>query len=252
MISAGRVALVTGAGTRGIGRAIALELARNGADVAVHALDQKAAAEEVADQIRAMGRNAAVLLGDLSLPSAGRRLVADTIEAFGRIDILVNNASTIVRRPFLESTDDEFDTLLAVNLKAYFACAQAAAKAMLGNETGGRIVMVSSVNQMLAAHEQSLYCASKGGVMQLARTIALELAPLGITVNLVAPGTIETDINRHLLANPAFLKRRLDPIPMGRIGTPEDVAGAVSFLASDAARYITGSTIVVDGGLSLA
>lgn len=251
MMLLGKRALVTGTGSRGIGRAVALELAREGADLVVHALDQQQAANELADEIKAMGRRAHVLLTDLARPANARKLVADALAKLGHIDILVNNASTIVRKPFLELSDDDLDMVLAVNLKAYFACAQEVARSMVGARIGGRIIMISSVNQNLVVRDQSVYCASKGGVMQLAKAMAFELAPLGITVNLVAPGTIETDINRQLLADPTFRRLRQDPIPIGRIGVPEDIAAAVVFLSSDAAAYITGGTITVDGGLSL-
>ena len=246
-----RTALVTGAGTMGIGRAICLALARSGCDVAVHAHDQAEAAEALAAEIAAMGVQSAVLLADLADAIAARAMVRKAAERLGRLDVFVNNASAIVRKPVMELTDADLAHVLAVNLQGYFACAQEAARAMLQQGDGGRIVMVSSVNQLLAVPDQAAYCASKGGVMQLAKVMALELAGTGITVNLIAPGTIETDLNRHLLADPAFRRLREGPVPMGRLGRPEDIAAAAVYLASAGAGYVTGTTITVDGGLGL-
>jgi NAD(P)-dependent dehydrogenase (short-subunit alcohol dehydrogenase family) len=153
--------------------------------------------------------------------------------------------------PFLDLTDAEWDRVHAVNLRGYFAVGQEAARHMVARGGGGRIIMVSSVNQVSVNRGIAHYAATKGGVMQLAKAMALELAPSGITVNLIAPGTIETDLNRTFLARPENRAAKLGVIPMDRIGRPEDVAGAAVFLASDAAAYVTGATIVVDGGLTL-
>jgi NAD(P)-dependent dehydrogenase (short-subunit alcohol dehydrogenase family) len=153
--------------------------------------------------------------------------------------------------PFLELTDAEWDRIHAVNLRGYFATAQEAARQMVARGAAGRIVMVSSVNQVTVNRGIAHYAAAKGGVMQLAKAMALELAPTGVTVNLIAPGTIETDLNRDFLAEAGNRRAKLGLIPMNRIGRPEDVAGAAVFLASEAAGYVTGATIVVDGGLSL-
>lgn len=245
-------ALVTGADSHGIGRAVALALAREGADVALHWYRDRARAEELAARIQALGRRAVVLHADMAEAGAARRVVGDAREALGGLGILVCNAARIQRKPFLEITDDDFRAMQATNLHGYFACAQDAARGMVAQGGGGRIVMISSINQAHASPDLAHYVASKGGVMMLARSMALELAPHGITVNLVAPGTIETDINRHMLADPAFRARKLAPVPLARAGTPEDVAGAVAYLASREAGYVTGSTITVDGGLTIA
>jgi NAD(P)-dependent dehydrogenase (short-subunit alcohol dehydrogenase family) len=157
----------------------------------------------------------------------------------------------IQRKPFLDITDADWDRLHAVNLRGPFAVAQEAARHMVARGQGGRIVFISSVNQAHANRDIAHYVASKGGVMMLARAMALELADHGITVNLVAPGTIETDINRHMLADPDFRRRKLEGVPLHRAGTPEDVAGAVAYLAGADAGYVTGSTITVDGGLTI-
>ena len=244
----GQRALVTGAGTFGIGRAIAWALAEAGADVAIHAHGDRQAADALKRDIGALGRRAEVFTADLSRPEAARGLVNAAIAALGGLDILVNNAATVVRKPFLELSDEEFEGMIAVNLRGYFAAGQQAARHMAARGGPGRIIMVSSINQQVVVRGQSGYCATKGGVMQLAKAMALELAPHGITVNLIAPGTVETDFNRHLLADPAFRRLREDPVPQGRLGAPEDIAAAALFLASPAAAYVTGSTVTVDGG----
>lgn len=247
----GRRALVTGAGTRGMGRAIAEALGAEGADLAVHYYGDGAVARELVDRLRASGRRAVDLGADLGDPTAARALVRRAIDALGGLDVVVCCAATLSRVPFLDLTDAEWDRVHAVNLHGYFAVGQEAARHMVERGGGGRIVMVSSVNQVTVNRGIAHYVATKGGVMQLAKAMALELAPQGITVNLIAPGTIETDLNRAFLADPENRRAKLGLIPMERIGRPEDVAGAAVFLASAAAAYVTGATIVVDGGLTL-
>lgn len=247
----GRRALVTGAGSRGMGRAIAEALGAEGADVAAHYYGDGAVARELVDRLRASGRRAVDLEADLGDPTAARALVRRAIDALGGLDVVVCCAATLSRVPFLDLTDAEWDRVHAVNLHGYFAVGQEAARHMVERGGGGRIVMVSSVNQVTVNRGIAHYVATKGGVMQLAKAMALELAPRGITVNLIAPGTIETDLNRGFLADPENRRAKLGLIPMERIGRPEDVAGAAVFLASAAAAYVTGATIVVDGGLTL-
>jgi NAD(P)-dependent dehydrogenase (short-subunit alcohol dehydrogenase family) len=247
----GKRALVTGAGSRGIGRAIAEALAAAGADVAVHYHGEGALAGELVSAIRASGRAAVALPADLAEPEAARALIRRAIESLGGLDVLVCCAATLSRVPFLELTEAEWDRVHAVNLRGYFVTAQEAARHMAARGAGGRIVMVSSVNQVSVNRGIAHYAATKGGVMQLAKAMALELAPAGITVNLIAPGTIETDLNRGFLADPGNRQAKLGLIPMQRLGRPEDVAGAAVFLASEAAAYVTGTTVVVDGGLTL-
>ena len=247
----GTTALVTGTDSRGIGRAVALALAEAGADVALHWFRDQALAEALAATIRGTGRRAVVLGADLGDPAAARRTVRDAASAMGGLSIAVSNAGTIQRKPLMEITDDDWDRVHAVNLHGAFAVAQEAARCMIEAGGGGRIVLVSSVNQAHANPDIAHYVASKGGVMMLGRAMALELAPHGITVNLVAPGTIETDLNRHMLADEGFRAQKLAGVPLRRAGTPEDVAGAVVYLASAAASYVTGSTITVDGGLTI-
>lgn len=251
MTLASKTALVTGADSDGIGRGIALALARAGADIALHWYRSREKAEELASSIEQMGRKAPLVYADMGDAKAARAAVQTAHEALGGLGILVCNAAKIQRKAFLEITDEDWSSIHAVNLQGYFACAQQAAMLMVKQGRGGRIVMVSSVNQAHANPDIAHYVATKGGVMMLARAMALELAPHAITVNLVAPGTIETDINRHMLVDPEFRARKLAPVPMKRAGTPEDVAGAVVYLAGSEAAYVTGATIVVDGGLTI-
>ena len=244
-------ALVTGAGSRGIGGAIAEALGREGADVAVHYYGDGGVAGELVERLRASGRRAVALPADLGEPAQARALVRGAIDELGGLDVVVCCAAVLSRIPFLDLTDAEWDRVHAVNLRGYFAVGQEAARHMVARKTGGRIIMVSSVNQVTVNRGIAHYVATKGGVMQLAKTMALELAPAGVTVNLIAPGTIETDLNRGFLAHPENRQAKLGLIPMDRIGRPEDIAGAAVYLASDAAAYVTGATIVVDGGLTL-
>jgi NAD(P)-dependent dehydrogenase (short-subunit alcohol dehydrogenase family) len=245
----GRRALVTGAGTIGMGRAIGLGLAASGATVCFHYFGAADIAEAAA---REAGNGAIALGADLSDPTAARRLVADTIAAFGRLDALVYSAGALRRTPILEVSDAEWDYLHAVNLRGAFATSQEAARNMVARGEGGRIVIVSSVNQVTVNRGLVHYAATKGGLMQLAKGLALELAAHRITVNLIAPGTIETDLNRTILADPEIRRQRMPGIPVGRYGQPEDVVSAALFLLGDGADYVTGTTITVDGGLTIA
>ena len=247
----GTTALVTGTDSLGMGRAVALALAEAGVDLALHWYRDRDRAEELADRVRGLGRRAVLAEADLGDPAAARRVVRDAHAALGGLAMAVCNAGMIQRKPFLEITDEDWDRVHAVNLRGSFAVAQEAARGMVAADAGGRIVMISSVNQAHANPDIAHYVASKGGIMMLARAMALELAEHGITVNLVAPGTIETDINRHMLADPAFRARKLAGVPLRRAGTPEDVAGAVLYLLGAEASYVTGATITVDGGLTI-
>ena len=247
----GKRALVTGAGSHGIGRAIAEALAAEGADVAAHYYGDGTAALELVGKLRACGRRAVALPADLADPKEARALIRRAIDELGALDVVVCCAAVLSRVPFLDLTDAEWDRVHAVNLRGYFAVGQEAARHMVARSAGGRIIMVSSVNQATVNRGIAHYAATKGGVMQLAKAMALELAPAGVTVNLIAPGTIETDLNRQFLADSGNRRAKLGLIPMERIGRPQDVAGAAVFLAGDAAAYVTGATIVVDGGLTL-
>ncbi|MCF7201060.1 SDR family NAD(P)-dependent oxidoreductase [Pseudomonas oligotrophica] len=243
-----KVALVTGS-TQGIGRGIALRLARAGADVIINGREADEDARESAALVRAEGRRACILAADVADAGQCRRLVREAVAQMGRLDILVNNAGIQKHAPFLDASEADFDQVLAVNLRGPFFLAQAFARHLRDAGHGGRIINNSSVHEDLPHPNFASYCASKGGLKMLMRNLAIELAPLGITVNNVAPGAIETPINRELMQQPGKLDRLLEQIPARRLGQPRDVAGAVVFLASPEADYITGTTLVIDGGL---
>ncbi|MEM8729736.1 MAG: SDR family oxidoreductase [Pseudomonadota bacterium] len=247
----GKRALVTGAGTDGIGRAVAKTLSGAGAQVAVHHLNNPTEAEALVRDITRNGGSAHCLQADFRDPDAARHVVRDATAVMGGLDIVVHCAATLARVPFLEIDDTEWDRVHAVNLRGAFCIGQEAARAMLENADGGRIVFVSSVNQDHPTLHLAHYVASKGGVRMLARAMAQELADKAITVNLIAPGTVETDLNRAALADPAFRQAKLDLIPMRRIAMPDEIAGAALYLSGPSAGYITGTTITVDGGLTL-
>jgi 3-oxoacyl-[acyl-carrier protein] reductase len=239
---AGRVALVTG-GSRGIGRAIALRLGQAGVDVAVGYATSRDAAEEVAGQVRALGRRTLTVGGDLADPDAVRSVVERTSEALGPVDILVANAGEGQRAKWEELSVEEWDRMLAVNLRAPFLLAQAVAPRMV--ERGfGRIVFMSSVAAFTGGILAPHYSASKAGVIGLARALAGPLAPHGVTVNAMAPALVETDM---IAGNPAIAERFAGRIPVGRLGRPEEVANLT--LAVIENGYVTGQTISIDGGL---
>ncbi|MCI9310010.1 MAG: 3-oxoacyl-[acyl-carrier-protein] reductase [Lawsonibacter sp.] len=243
----GNVALVTG-GSRGIGRAVCLELARQGAAVAVNYAGNSAAAEETVEQCRALGVEAEAFRADVADPAACDALVAAVKERFGRLDILVNNAGIARDGLLMTAKEEDFSQTLDTNLKGAYFCTKAAAKVML-RQKYGRIVCLSSVVGLRGNPGQTAYAASKAGVIGLVKAAAKELAGRDITVNAVAPGFIETDMTAVL---PEKAKAAmLGTIPKGRPGSPEEVARAVAFFAGPECAYITGQVLCVDGGMAV-
>jgi len=244
----GRTALVTGA-SRGIGRAIALRLAAEGADVLVNYNANAEAANEVADAIKALGRSVRLVQADVGKPADVDRLVQSALEHFKRIDVLVNNAGITRDTLLVRMSEDDWDDVLDTNLKSAFLVTKAALRPML-RQRSGRIVNITSISGVIGNAGQANYSASKAGLIGLTRAIAREVASRSITCNAVAAGVIDTEIWQGVPE--AAIATLLQTIPAGRKGTPEDVAEAVAFLASDAAAYITGQVLNVDGGMVMA
>ena len=242
------IAIVTGS-SQGIGQAIAARLAQDGINVAIDYHTHPEGAEETLRQVEAAGAKGVIVKADLSLVSEINHLVEQTLATFGRIDILVNNAGIEKRNDYWRVTEADYDAVMNVNLKGVFFITQGVVRHLQTEKRSGKIINISSVHEELPFPHFTSYCMSKGGLRMMTRNLAIELAPFGITVNSVAPGAIETPINKSLLNNPAELSSLLDNIPLKRLGQPADVAEIVAFLASDKSNYITGTTIFVDGGL---
>ncbi len=242
----GQVAIITGGGT-GIGRSIALEFAKAGADVVV-ASRRLSVLEEVAEEVRSLGRRSLAVPADITNKVDVDNMVQRVMDEFGVIDILVNNAGTIVRASLLEHSEEDWDAVLDTNLKGYYLCSQAVGKRMV-EQKRGNIINIASLRAITAAPGRASYCVSKAAVIMLTRVLALELVSYKIRANAIAPGWVKTNINKVLWDDPETYKQIADPIPMGRWAEPSDIASVALFLASDASSYMTGSTIVVDGGL---
>lgn len=243
----GKTALVTGGG-RGIGKAIALKLAEYGADVAVNYSGSKAAAEETAEVIRAMGRRAVIIQADVSKEEECVRMFQEMEAALGGIDILVNNAGITRDNLAVRMSEQEFEEVIDTNLTGAFFCAKIAGKSMMKAKKG-RMINISSISGVRGNAGQINYCAAKAGLIGMTKCLAKELAARNITVNAVAPGYIDTDMTAVL---PEKVKEQvLSQVPMKRMGQPEEIAEAVAFLASDRSAYITGQTLLVDGGMGI-
>jgi len=242
----GKVAIVTGAG-RGMGRAVARRLAREGACVVVAEVNPDHGSE-VAAEIRDSGGSATGVIGDVSVLADVERMFNAALEAYGTVDILVNNAGIAVARPMIEYTEAEWDRQMGVNVKGVFFCSQAAARLMIPRRQG-KIVNFASTSAFVSSSKPEVaYDTSKGAVRQMTVSMAAELAPHGINVNAVAPGTTATEMTKGALATDEGMAWQLARIPMGRIGQPDDTASVVLFLCSPEASYITGRTLVADGG----
>ncbi|MDM5295489.1 3-oxoacyl-[acyl-carrier-protein] reductase [Peribacillus simplex] len=245
MILEGKKALVTGA-SRGIGREVALELARQGADVAINYSGSETKANEVVEEIKALGRKAFAIQCDVANSDSVTSMIKEVIEQFGRVDILVNNAGITRDNLLMRLKEEEWDSVINTNLKGVFLCTKAVTRQMM-KQRSGRIINMASIVGVSGNAGQANYVAAKAGVIGLTKTTAKELASRGITVNAIAPGFISTDMTGELPED--VRKAMLDQIPLARFGDPKDIAAVASFLASEASKYMTGQTLHVDGGM---
>ncbi len=246
----GKVALVTGAGS-GIGAAIAVRFAAEGAKVVINVHPGgKHNGTDVVTEIQKAKGDALTIPANIDRRAAVEKMVADTVQHFGRLDIVVNNAGIEIKKPFVEVTDQEWNEVLGVNLFGAFYVTQAGVRQMLKQQQGGKVIFVSSVHEDIPFPGYTSYCASKGAIRMMMRNLAMELAQYKINVNNIAPGAIATPINEQVLDDPQQKKNALTEIPWGRFGKPEEVANLAAFLASPEADYVTGSTYYIDGGLT--
>ena len=245
----GKVAIVTG-GNSGIGAAVVLALAEAGANVVIDYVAHPEATEELERQVVALGDKAIGVDADISTVEGIQSLVDAAVSTFGKLDIMVNNAGMETRTSVLDTTEKQYDTVLAVNLKSAFFGTQLAAKQMIAQGTGGVVVNTSSVHEDWPMPGNTPYCLTKGGMRMLARTAGVELAPKGVRVVNVAPGAVATPINQVEM-DPATLQRLDDYIPMGRMAKPEEIGSVIAFVASDGASYLTATTVFADGGIMM-
>jgi 3-oxoacyl-[acyl-carrier protein] reductase len=247
VIEEGRVAIVTGGG-RGIGRAVALRLAKEGADVAISYRSNDEAAEKAAEEVRTAGMRCETFRGDVALQKDVEALFKGVIEAFGRIDILVNNAGLTRDNLMMRMKEEEFDDVLNTNLKGTYLCTRAVLRPMI-RARWGRIINISSVVGLVGNAGQANYAASKAGIIGFTKSVAREVAQRGITANVVAPGYVETELTGNL---PEKVKNQIKgQVPAGRFGEAEEVAEVVAFLAGEGSGYVTGQTVAVDGGMTM-
>ena len=243
-----KVAIVTG-GNSGIGLAIAVELARQGANIVIDFVSHPEAADVLEKQIIALGDQAISVKADVSKVAELQTLVDTAVQKFGRLDIMVNNAGVETRTSVLDTTEEQYEKVLAINLKSAFFGTQLAAKQMIKQGGGGRIINISSVHEDWPMPGNTAYCLSKGGMRMLTRTAGVELAPHNILVVGVGPGAVATPINLSTMNDPALLKKLDCAIPLGRMAKPEEIGSVVAFLAGDGASYVTATTIFADGGI---
>jgi glucose 1-dehydrogenase len=244
-----KVALITGANS-GIGKAIAERFAAEGAHVAVNYLPIGHAAADVDAELKTFGPTGIAVAGDVSVRAEVEKMFADTVAKFGHVDIALSNAGMEIKKPFVDVTDAEWNKVINVNLYGSFLVSQVAARQMIKQGNGGRIIFTSSIHEDVPFPQYAAYCASKGGVRMLMRNLSVELADHKITANNIAPGAIATPINQATLDDPEKKAAAIAPIPLARFGTPEEVAGLAVYLASEESAYVTGSTFVMDGGLT--
>ncbi len=244
----GKTAIVTG-GNSGIGKAIVLGLAEAGANIVIDYVAHPEATEDLEKQVAALGDKAVGIEADVSKVEDLQKLVDAAVSTFGRLDIMVNNAGVETRTSVLDTTEQQYEFVLNVNLKSAFFGTQLAARQMVKQGEGGRIINVSSVHEDWPMPGNTAYCLSKGGMRMLTRTAGVELAPHAITVVGVGPGAVDTPINKATEADPAAMKRLDDAIPLGRMARPDEIASVVAFLAGDGSSYVTATTIFADGGL---
>ncbi|HEY1662997.1 MAG TPA: glucose 1-dehydrogenase [Verrucomicrobiae bacterium] len=243
-----KVAIVTG-GNSGIGMAIVLELARQGANIVIDYVVHPEANEALEKQILALGDKVIAVKADVSKVAELQNLVATAVKEFGRVDIMVNNAGIETRTSVLSTSEADYERVMAINLKSAFFGTQLAAQQMISQGGGGRIINITSVHEDWPMPGNTAYCLSKGGMRMLTRTAGVELAPHNILVVGVGPGAVATPINLTTMQNPELLKRLDNAIPLGRMARPEEIATLVAFLAGDGASYITATTIFADGGI---
>ena len=244
----GKVAIVTG-GNSGIGKAVVLGLAQEGANIVIDYVADEAAPEELERQVVALGDQALGVEADVSKVDELQRLIEAAVSTFGKLDVMVNNAGIETRTSVLDTPESAFDKVMAVNLKSAFFGTQLAAKQMIKQGTGGRIINITSVHEDWPMPGNAPYCLSKGGMRMLTRTAGVELAPYGITVVGIGPGAVDTPINAETEADPEKMKALNNAIPIGRMARPDEIASVAAFVASDGASYLTATTIFADGGI---